>query len=162
MDDVIINDLLPEYKCPLCLGMLNQPVVLTTCRQYVCAGCCVQWLRSSQSLSCPCCYSDHFTEYSSTIRSAPELVLMVLSKLVVTCRLCEKNGLLKDHQAHLKSKCKSHFSDPVTVTDVLKKSQTSPLSHIEEKLQSALVQRSMSTSPSPSSLQVKTKGQVNL
>ena len=163
MEHVVLTDLLPESKCPLCLSLLDQPVELTTCESYVCAECCCTWLRSleqqSLSLSCPCCYPDHMSDYGS-IKKPPDILLGVLANLQVMCRLCRLKGLLKDHSQHLKSKCQTLFSQPETISEVLNKSRDSPLSPIEEKLQTSLVRRSMSSSTSPT-LQVKTKGQVS-
>ncbi len=41
--------LLSDFQCPLCLSLLDRPIELTACRNYVCAECCCQWLRLSDS-----------------------------------------------------------------------------------------------------------------
>lgn len=72
---VHINALVPtgdkEYRnwnttwtCPLCLFLLRDPVELTTCWS-ACAEFCCQWLRISQSVSCPCYYSAHLSILTS-------------------------------------------------------------------------------------------------
>ncbi len=134
--DLVTDTHVPlEFQCPICLNLLHQPIELTVCQTYVCASCCCEWLRQSKSLSCPCCYRDHLDDYCNTIKSPPDIILTAL-KVICT--------------GATSSSC----------DDVLRKSQASPLSHLDEKLLSSLLRRSLSSSVSPT-LQVKTGGQVS-
>ena len=40
--------------CPLCLGVLDQPIELV-CSNLVWASCCSKWIEKSGTVSCPCC-----------------------------------------------------------------------------------------------------------
>ena len=157
LDEVTTPELLPALECPLCLGPLNQPIELSECKNYVCAECLCEWLRQSESLACPCCYSDHLESYE-TLRPAPDIVLSVLADQKVTCRRCNQTGPLKHLDAHIDSKCVSYFTPSQAINEILTRAQDSPLTGVELKLQSSLVRRSISTSPV---LQVKTRGQVS-
>jgi len=110
-NNIIVANLHSDFECPLCLGLLNQPIELSTCQRYICAQCCCQWLRMSKSLSCPCCYSDNMGDVGS-IRKPPSIVMSFLETLPVTCKLCSMNMQLKDHDSHLSTKCTQHSDQP--------------------------------------------------
>ena len=159
LDDMKIPDLLPALECPLCMGLLNEPIELSDCKNYVCAECMCEWLRQSQSLACPCCFLDHLQSYES-IGPAPEIVVSILADQKVVCRRCNKTGQVRHVDAHVKSQCASSFttSNSQAINDILSQSRDSPLTDTEQKLQSSLVRRSILTSPI---VQVKTGGQVS-
>ena len=154
------TDFLTGLTCPLCFVLVERPVELTECGTLLCAECCCQRLRVSGSLSCPCCYSEHLADYD-TIRPASHLTLRVLGSMEVTCTSCSSTVQLKDHKDHADCGCKVHCKKTVSVREVLDKPRDTPLSALEQKLQSSLVKRSLATNTSPT-LQVKTRGQVSL
>lgn len=156
--NTLVTDTPPDYQCTICLDLLHQPIELTVCRTYICASCCCEWLRQSECLLCPCCPDNHMGDYS-TIKGAPDIVLTALSSLMVTCNLCNKNGFFKDLDNHVISQCTAHFTWSECCNDILGKTQESPLTPLEERVQSSLLRRSLTNSTSPT-LKVKTRGQV--
>ncbi len=151
-----------DFRCGLCLNILNQPIELTTCGKYVCAKCLCDWL--SNSLSCPCCPSDHMERYQDTVKRPPDIVLTALGNLKITCKLCHRKVYLRSQQDHLSSNCES-CNEPELIAEILDKPKESPLSLTECKLQSSLLRRSLTTSGSSSpipTVQVKTGGQVSI
>ena len=72
----------------------RSPVELLNCSTLVCAECCCQWIRVSESLSCPCCYCDHLC-YHDSIRPAHQIALTVLESLQATCKQCKQRVSLK-------------------------------------------------------------------
>ena len=123
-----------NLTCPICMEVVDQPIELTTCSTLVCAKCLCDWLRNS--FSCPCCYSPHMTDFS-TIRPAT-VVQRVLTAL-------------------------QHSSSPPqqeSVQEILDRPVSSPLTPLEEQLQTALVRRSLKGSGS--TVRVKTGGQVGI
>ncbi len=144
-----------DFQCVICMSLLDQPIELSTCSNFVCAKCCCQWLATCDSLSCP---SDHKNDYHNSVRCPQDIILTALGNVNVTCNKCKRKMLQKDHVAHI---CTIHLNEPESVSEILKKSKDSPLSPTEEKLQSSLVRRSLSNSGTPGrNLQVKTGGQV--
>ena len=61
---------LSELKCPVCDNVLVSPVELVTCRNIVCAECLCTKLQQGGNLVCPCCNSNHLSDFT-TIRIAP-------------------------------------------------------------------------------------------
>ena len=160
------TEFLTDLTCPICLDIVSQPIELSTCSSLVCAECCCKWLRQIDDLSlpllCPCCHSDHFKDFS-TIRQVGELTMKLLKLLMVTCTLCGQSVKMERHHDHITSNCSpvSLSSPEGSIEAILTKSGDTPLSSLEEKLQTALVKRSLASS-STSTLQVKTGGQVRL
>lgn len=145
---------LSAVECPICCYILRSPVELVTCMNVVCAECLCSWLKQKNSLACPCCFIDHLQDFS-TIRQAAPLVVTLL------CVVC---GECKDH-VKLTTYC-DHNCQPAmgvlphtNIDDLLNQSVTTPLTAIEQKLQTSLVRRSLSTS-SENILQLKTGGKV--
>ena len=66
-----------DLECPICSHILDQPVELIRCRSHVCTACRCEWLKVSDTFSCPCCYIDHFHDFSS-IRQGSTLILKLL------------------------------------------------------------------------------------
>ncbi len=120
-----------ELSCRICLNKARCPIELTACQALVCASCCVEWLATSKSFACPCCYSDHLRDLS-TVRLAGPILRMVL----------EPN---EEHHTFVAS---------MLYSDVSK-----PLSPLEERILAALVKRSISQSHG-NVLRVKTGGHV--
>ena len=130
---ITVTDSTMELMCPLCLDVVTSPVELLKCSTLVCAEFCCQWMRVSESLSCPCCYSDHMC-YHDSIRPAPQIALMVLGSMQVTCKQCKQRVRLKNHKGHTESMCKLHIL-PQEPTSIKKcsKDQEVPHSHFLRK-----------------------------
>ena len=153
---------LTELTCLICCGVLSCPVEIVSCGSVVCAECLCSWLQHSNELACPCCYNHHLQDYSTGIRSASTVILHLLGSLCVICERCKSHVQLDSHNDHAKSGCATHarqVSSDTSVDDVLRKPLTSPLTPVEQKLQTSLARRSMSGSPEDV-LQMKTGGRV--
>ena len=88
--------------------------------------------------------------------------MKLLKLLMVTCTVCGQSTKIGQHRGHVTSNCSpvSISSSPdSSIEAILTKSGDTPLSCLENKLQTALVKRSLASS-SKSTLQVKTGGQV--
>ena len=150
-----------QLHCPICSDFLNSPVELVTCGSVVCFNKC---LKQCKQLACPCCSSSHIADFT-TIRSALQLTQSMLGRLCVVCDKCQshlKLDKLKEH-VHASSSSLTHtgqLSSPVSLEDILNQPNTAPLTSIEQKLQTSLVKRSLSTSPEEKLLRLKTRGQV--
>ena len=133
-----------------------------SCQSVVCAECLCSWIQHSSDLACPCCYDHHLREYSTGIRSASTLILHLLGSLCVICGRYQSHVQLDAHTDHAKGGCTTHthrVSSDSSVEDVLRRPLTSPLTPVEQKLQTSLARRSMSGSPEDV-LQMKTGGRV--
>lgn len=150
-----------EYLCPLCNELLKRPIELG-CGKYVCAMCYCNEIKKYDLLTCPFCHENHLCDYVTKVKAAPEIVLAAIDNLTVTCIECEKSGKLKDYPQHLQSSCQlqTNFTLSSDIATMLEKPSDIPLTSVEEKVQSALVNRSMSTSSS-GTLKVQTGGQVS-
>ena len=150
---------LSDLECPICTNILDRPIELVTCGSHVCAACCCEWLKVTNTLSCPSCYGDHFHTFS-TIRLGSTLVLKLVGGLLTECRECKQAVKVADYRAH---RCNTHTQSPseVRVEDVLQRPLSAPLTPIERQLQSSLARRSMATSPEENNiLRIGTGGQV--
>ena len=147
-----------DLECPICSNILDQPVELITCRSHVCAACCCEWLKVSDTLSCPCCYIDHFHDFSS-IRQGSTLILKLLGGLRTVCRECSQVVKVADYHTH---SCKHSIESPseLRVQEVLQRPLNVPLTPVECKLQASLAMRSLTVSPEENILQIRTGGQV--
>lgn len=164
MQRTLDTDIHSDFLCKLCSTILNQPIELSDCGNYVCSKCLCDSLKESNSLTCPCCSSDHIKNFQDAIKRPPDIVLTALSNLQITCSLCNRKGYLKDQEAHLSSNCLEHFNGPQFIAEILDKPKESPLSPTECKLQSSLLRRCLTTSGSSGTIptvKVKTGGQVS-
>ncbi len=158
-----------KLTCPICLGLLNGPVLLS-CDPAVCATCCCQAIQTSFSLKCPCCYSQLLS--SATISRPPAFLVSCLNDLQVTCvRKCGKAVKIQLYQQHLAGKCRSHYEDlnspsKVTLRDVLNRPASSPATSAEMRATHHLVRRVLnqegSSSSSSSIITIPTSGQVSI
>lgn len=146
-----------QFNCPLCHQILTSPVQLT-CGNVVCADCLCSRLHQQNSLACPCCNSDHLEDYN-TITSAPPLVVNVIGGLCIVCTKCHIHIQLKDYHNHLTNSC-IHSPAPIeSIEDVLCQPSTTPLTPLEQKLQTNLARRSLTCSEE-GVLRLKTGGKV--
>ena len=153
-----------QLQCPICCDLLCAPIELVTCGSIVCAECCCNWIKHCNTLSCPCCYSSHISDFN-TIRSASPHILSMLGSLCVLCDECHCHVRLEKLHEHVASSCSTHTYPPastVSIEQVLKQPPTAPLTPLEQKLQTSLVKRSLSASPEERVLQLKTRGQVHV
>lgn len=123
-----------ELTCRICLEIVICPIELTKCKALVCASCCTQWLAITQSLVCPCCYSEHLRDVT-TLQPASPIVRMVL----------------REYEEQVQA---NSIIDSILQSDV-----TKPLSPLEERLLTKLAKRSISNSEG-NALRIKTGGQV--
>ena len=118
-----------KLQCPICCDLLCAPVELVTCGSVVCARCCCVWLKHSNKLTCPCCYSCHISDFN-TIRPASPLILSMLGSLCVVCDECHGHVRLEKLNEHVASSCSIHTRLPsatVCIEQVLKRQTTAPL-----------------------------------
>ena len=157
------QNLLPEFKCPICNEIFRCPIEIVTCSSVLCAECMCKWLQYKEELVCPCCYSDHLKGYTTGIREAT-LLRHLLGSLCVICSTCNGHVKLDGYNDHVKTCTTSlqQLSPSTSIDDVLQRPLTSPLTPMEQKLQTSLVRRSMSGSPEESVLQLKTGGKVSI
>ena len=148
------------FSCPICLEIVDRPIELTECSSLVCSDCLCQWLRVSQSVACPCCYTVHLDKHSS-IKAASGITLKALGSTEVRCNLCLKRGHLQYHREHVEGRCSGDKFKQVAVdaSELISRPRDQPLSPLEEELQSTLISRSLRSSQT---VQVKTRGQVSM
>ncbi len=109
-----------------------------------CVLCVCKWLQQNNSLTCPCCYADHFSDFT-TIRQAPPLVVSMVESLCVVCTRCSSHVELKAYNHHLCQPCPSQHQvvSHSSIDDLLHQPLTAPLTPIEQKLQTSLARRSL-------------------
>ena len=73
--------------CPVCCGVLSQPVELA-CGNLVCANCCCKWIEVSEDVSCPCCYHHQLDNLRVGLPSA--VVYDLLGAMKVSCSSCHR------------------------------------------------------------------------
>lgn len=153
---------LSDLQCSICCDILQSPVELVTCGKVVCADCLCSHLRCQNNSVCPCCHEEHLNNFT-TIRKAPPLVLRLLENLCIVCAKCNSHMQLKVTQEHTEINCKPQdlqVASHSSVDDLLQQPLTAPLTAIEQKLQTRLARRSLSTCKE-NIIQLKTGGKVN-
>ena len=160
-DTIVFCDIHSNSKpleCPICCSILRRPVELITCGSVICAECLCGWLQCQNSFNCPCCYSDHLQDFS-TIRKPPPLVISLLESLCLICNRCNCHVQWKSSRDHTCNHSSVTALSPNTrIEEILLQSSTTPLTGLEEKLQTSLARRSLSTEEDV--LQLKTGGKV--
>lgn len=78
-----------DLKCPLCQLVLDRPLLLTTCNNLICTTCCIGHLYQHTDLTCPCCSTQHTVD-TSTIITAPPVILKLLETMEVHCDECKQ------------------------------------------------------------------------
>ena len=161
------SSLTKKLTCPICLGVVNRPVL--SCKHIICSDCCCRTIEHTLSVQCPCC-SDHLLS-SSTVHLPSPLLLSLLSDLLLSCiRKCGKEVKLQHYERHLAGNCKSHYEvtnslSKMTLSDVLCKPAIFPASPVELKAAHHLVRLIMNqgegTSSGPGVITVPTRGQVS-
>ena len=136
----LVSAIEPSIICPICLDIPDRPIELIPCNVHVCCECICAALEASRSISCPCCYDDHLSDFS-TIRPVTPIINDVLKCTMHKCKLCHGNVILKNVIPHLSSNCK-RFND-TSINSILSMPTTQPLTPIENRLTSHLVRRSV-------------------
>jgi hypothetical protein len=90
-----------SFTCPICFGVLKDPMQCENNEHYFCSGCIKKHLEKT-SHSCPVCQEKLTVE---TLRKAPRLIADVISRLKISCdhvaRGCDAVLELEALQAHV-------------------------------------------------------------
>ncbi|CAB4026904.1 E3 ubiquitin- ligase NRDP1, partial [Paramuricea clavata] len=90
-----------SFTCPICFGVLKDPMQCENNEHYFCSGCIKKHLEKT-SHSCPVCREKLTAE---TLRKAPRLIADVISRLKISCdhaaRGCDAVLELEALQAHV-------------------------------------------------------------
>lgn len=100
-----------EFICPICLGVLEEPVMVPRCEHSFCKNCINEWL--DQQRSCPV---DRQSVTSSELKPVPRILKNFLSHLLITCDFADlgcsvvvKLELLETHE----KECEHNPNRPV-------------------------------------------------
>ena len=137
--------------------LLCRPLQLP-CGHHMCAQCLRSKIKTTSSLQCDQCSTQHALQPESIVAPS-SLLLDLLSEQVAKCTTCGEGVQIKHLEQHIKSSCSEHIS--INASQMLKKSLTAPLSRIEERVTSTLVRRKISCSENPSMLTIQTGGPVS-
>lgn len=160
--------LVPQYsgvhnslKCPVCLEVLNRPILLP-CNELVCGPCCSQWVAVSGRASCPCCYSCCMD--SQKVREPPYAVIQMLSGLMLSCNKCQQPVQAAKYLQHLNSKCGTDVittsPSKMTVAEILATPTITPPTPIEKKAVGKIIKR-LINQDSTAIIKIPTSGQVS-
>ena len=161
---VYIGELPDALMCPICLDVLCQPVEVVPCGMLTCANCLCRWLQVSEKLQCPgCCCNHQLSE--ETIKSPTPVILDLLASLKMRCLVCGQITTIKNHKAHIVSKCQGYYSSEVpaevSVRDLLSTPAGTPTQPMERRIAGHLVKRIIAeSSESTGVLRLPTRGQV--
>ena len=156
LDSDCYSELAKSLQCPLCLDVLHQPIELT-CGAMVCADCCCQWLQHNDKLDCPCCNGHSMNK--DGIKSPTPIVLNLLAELPVTCTTCKVATTAREYGQH---KCRlQQTSPPLTISDLLATSTSTPTLTVEKQVAGRLVKRILAETEG-NIIKVPTKGKVCL
>ena len=75
-----------QSECKMSIMLLNSLVELINCGAVVCFQCCCLWLKTSGTISCPCCYEQPLS--GSMVWPASNFVQDALRKISVICMNC--------------------------------------------------------------------------
>ncbi len=149
-----------EFNCPICFKVLRSPIQLVNCGSVVCAECLCS--KIGDSLVCPCCNSDHLQNFSTSIRPPPPLVVKVIGGLCIVCKNCNTHMQLREYRDHIASKNCTTSPQQVlphtSIDEILHQPLTTPLTALEQKLQTTLAKRSIAGNSEEGVLQLKTGG----
>ena len=99
--------------------------------------------------------------YHSTIRPASPLILNKLGSLCIVCEKCDHHFRLDKLNEHLASNYTTYTSpasSPDSIKQILSQPETTPLTPLEQKLQTSLFKRSLTTSSAEESFAAKNEG----
>jgi hypothetical protein len=91
-----------ELKCPVCCGVLEEPVQAVICEHTFCLKCIQEWLKSFET-----CPVDRDSLCLSQLEPVPRIVRNMLNHLQIKCKFekegCDKIVNLEDLHTHAKS-----------------------------------------------------------
>ena len=100
--DNLSVSVLNQLECPLCVDILAQPSQLP-CSTLACAQCIIQWVVTTASVHCPCCFLQQ-PIVLPLLQPASHLVLPLLKDVVVHCVSCSRDmraGAYEEHECVL-------------------------------------------------------------
>nr|XP_034342108.1 E3 ubiquitin-protein ligase NRDP1-like [Arvicanthis niloticus] len=106
------GDIDEHLICPICSGVLEEPVQVPHCEHTFCNGCIIQWL--SQQQTCPV---DHSIVTVAHLSPVPWIMLKMLSKLQIACdnAVFGCSALVRlDHLKYHLNDCEHNPKQPVT------------------------------------------------
>ena len=152
------SDQTKNLLCPLCSGVLNQPVELA-CGNLVCANCCCRWIHLSGGLACPCCYQHQLD--SLTVGLPSGVVYNLLGDVKLVCKACKQTTTAAQYRLHKESQCKGHYEispSRISAQEILSRPVTAPTQPVENVAEN-LVRRLMAENEEKI-VKIPTKGQV--
>ncbi|XP_015786198.1 E3 ubiquitin-protein ligase NRDP1 [Tetranychus urticae] len=100
-----------ELKCPICCGVLEDPLQGQRCEHAFCRKCITEWMKTSET-----CPVDRNSLSSSQLQPIPRIVRNMLNHLSIRCDFiaegCREVISLEDLSSH-KSECKYNPEHPV-------------------------------------------------
>ena len=99
--DLVDDSVAEEYRCPICLLVIKQPMLTSCCGYHFCQNCIQPILESNTS--CPMCKSEGFSVMLNKHyqRKIDEMVIRCSHKK----EGCEWSGPISNFQDHLDKKC---------------------------------------------------------
>ena len=156
------SEQMANLLCPLCCGVLDQPVELA-CDRLVCASCCCRWIEVSGEVGCPCCYDHHLDHL--TVRRPTAVIYDLLGSMKLSCSNCHRTATAQQYKLHQESHCHGHYEvsslSRVSARDILQRPTTAPTLPVERRVAEHLMRRLLSESGDTSVLQIPTRGQVS-
>ncbi|XP_075229631.1 E3 ubiquitin-protein ligase NRDP1 elgi [Lycorma delicatula] len=100
-----------ELVCPICSGVLEDPLQAPSCEHAFCRACIQEWISRQ-----PTCPVDRQTITSAQLRPVPRILRNLLSRLCITCDNasygCNANIKLDSLAAHL-AECEHNPKRPI-------------------------------------------------
>lgn len=78
--DRFTGDIDEELKCPICCGVLEDPVQGSKCEHAYCKKCIIEWMKTSES-----CPVDRQSLKVSQLQPIPRIVRNLLNHLLIKC-----------------------------------------------------------------------------
>lgn len=96
---VKLSEVQHDLQCPLCLLVVERPLLLTTCTKIVCSTCCISHIYQHPDLSCPFCGPSHILDSSSVV-PAPPMILKLLRNIETRCEKCNEQVSAGSYSSH--------------------------------------------------------------
>lgn len=104
------GDVDEELLCPICSGVLEDPLQAPQCEHAFCSGCITEWLSRQQT-----CPVDRQTILSSQLKPVPRILRNLLSRLQINCNNAVHgcSTVVKlDHLSHHLDQCQFNPKRP--------------------------------------------------
>jgi hypothetical protein len=108
IEDEIYNIFKDTVTCPLCLGILLNPVICMKCQNVFCKKCADDW--SKKDSKCP----NRCVEPNYQISVGKN---DILSKLKFKCKKCSNTVYYDDMKKHIDSNCKENIAKEKKTND---------------------------------------------